>query len=157
MKEVKIQECPYWLLTQAGIRTRHDFARLAERNYGLTGPQMQTLCLLDPSSPSAMNTLSGQLSCDASNVTGIADRLVAQGYLMRQDSPTDRRVKMLALTPKGVKVRKKIIDDLEKIAPESLSRLTLAEREQLQALLYKALRPTVRNTTPPTDGTSSLH
>lgn len=141
MKESKLQESTYWLLTQAAIRTRHDFARLAERNYGLSGAQMHTICLLDPAAPAAMNTLSCQLSCDASNVTGIADRLVAQGYIIRQDSPADRRVKMLALTPKGAALRKKIIEDLDATAPEVFAQLSPAERSQLQALLRKALQP----------------
>ena len=137
MKEVNVQESVYWLLTQAAIRTRHDFARLAERNYGLSGAQMHTICLLDPAAPAAMNAL----SCDASNVTGIADRLVAQGYIIRQDSPADRRVKMLALTPKGVKLREKIIHDLDATTPESLTKLSPAELQQLRMLLHKGLQP----------------
>jgi len=141
MNNDRMQDSAYWLLTQAAVRVRHDFARLAEKNYGLTGPQMQTLCLINPSAPAAMNNLSCQLSCDASNVTGIADRLVAQGYIIRQDSPSDRRVKMLALTPKGEKLRVKIMSDLDAITPEGFSRLTAQELSQLQALLKKALAP----------------
>ena len=140
----RVQDSAYWLLTQAAIRVRHDFARLAEKNYGLTGPQMQTLCLLDPAAPAAMNTLSCQLSCDASNVTGIADRLVAQGYIIRQDSPADRRVKMLALTPKGQKLRERIIADLSSATPDGFAALSPAELEQLQKLLLKALAPPAR-------------
>jgi DNA-binding MarR family transcriptional regulator len=139
MNNDRMQDSAYWLLTQAAVRVRHDFARLAEKSYGLTGPQMQTLCLIDPSAPAAMNNLSCQLSCDASNVTGIADRLVAQGYIIRQDSPSDRRVKMLALTRKGEKLRVKIMFDLDAITPEGFSRLTAQELSQLQALLKKAL------------------
>lgn len=141
MNEEKAQENAYWLLIQVAIRARHDFARLAEKNYGLTGLQMQTLCLIDPAAPAAMNNLSCQLGCDASNVTGIADRLVAQGYLIRQDSPADRRVKMLALTPKGIKLRAQIITDLRATAPQGLAILTPQELEQLENLLSKVLRP----------------
>lgn len=141
MNNDRIQDSAYWLLTQAAVRVRHDFARLAEKSYGLTGAQMQTLCLINPSAPAAMNNLSCQLSCDASNVTGIADRLVAQGYIIRQDSPSDRRVKMLALTPKGEKLRVKIMSDLDAITPEGFSRLTAQELSQLQTLLKKALTP----------------
>lgn len=137
----RVQDSAYWLLTQAAVRVRHDFARLAEKNYGLTGPQMQTLCLIDPAAPAAMSTLSCQLSCDASNVTGIADRLASQGYIIRQDSPADRRVKMLALTPKGQTIRTRIIADLVAATPDGFSRLTTEELQQLQALLEKALVP----------------
>lgn len=141
MNTERVQDSAYWLLTQAAVRVRHDFARLAEKNYGLTGPQMQTLCLLDPDAPAAMNNLSCQLSCDASNVTGIADRLVAQGYIIRQDSPADRRVKMLALTPKGASLRAKIMADLDATTPHDFARLTTEERLLLQRLLKKALTP----------------
>jgi len=141
MNTERVQDSAYWLLTQAAVRVRHDFARLAEKSYGLTGAQMQTLCLLDPAAPAAMNNLSCALSCDASNVTGIADRLVAQGYIIRQDSPADRRVKMLALTPKGAKLRATILNNLDVITPEGFSRLTAAELTQLKALLKKALAP----------------
>lgn len=141
MNTEHVQDSAYWLLTQAAVRVRYNFARLAEKNYGLTGPQMHTLCLLDPTTPAAMNNLSCALSCDASNVTGIADRLVAQGYIIRQDSPADRRVKMLALTPKGVKLRAKIMAELDAAAPDGLSRLSNTELAQLKALLKKALTP----------------
>lgn len=141
MNTERVQDSTYWLLTQAAVRVRHNFARLAEKTYGLTGPQMQTLCLLDPAAPAAMNNLSCALSCDASNVTGIADRLVAQGYIIRQDSPADRRVKMLALTPKGIKLRATIMTDLDAMTPEGFSRLTDAELVQLKTLLKKALIP----------------
>lgn len=141
MNDQKMQESAYWLLTQVAIRARHGFARLAEKTYGLTGPQMQTLCLIDPTAPAAMNNLSCQLGCDASNVTGIADRLVAQGYIIRQDSPADRRIKMLALTPKGIKVRAQIATDLQAATPLGLATLTPTELEQLQHLLSKILLP----------------
>lgn len=147
MNDQKMQESAYWLLTQVAIRARHDFARLAEKAYGLTGPQMQTLCLINPNAPAAMNTLSCQLGCDASNVTGIADRLVAQGYIIRQDSPADRRVKMLALTPKGIKVRARIGTDLQAAATLGLASLTPSELEQLQRLLSKILQPPRDHTT----------
>jgi DNA-binding MarR family transcriptional regulator len=141
MNERTVQTNVYWLLTQAAMRARQDFARFAEKNYGLTGPQLYTLCVLDPATPAAMHSLSCQLSCDASNVTGMADRLVARGYLIRQDSPADRRVKMLALTPKGLKLRATILADLAATMPEGFTRLNADESATLTALLIKALAP----------------
>jgi DNA-binding MarR family transcriptional regulator len=129
----------YWLLIQLASRARHDFARIGESAYGLTAAQMQTLCLLPADAAIPMNVLSCQMSCDASNVTGIADRLETQGLLIRKDAPSDRRIKMLCLTPKGKTLRQRILRDLSLVEPEGLSYLNDQERKQLLDLLAKTL------------------
>ena len=48
-----------------------------------------------------MSGLAELLFCDASNVTGIADRLEARGLIERRSAGGDRRVKVLALTSAG--------------------------------------------------------
>jgi DNA-binding MarR family transcriptional regulator len=131
----------YWQLMQLAVRTRHDLARIAEKEYGLTGPQMHTLCLIQPDAPAAMNTLSCQMACDASNITGIADRLSAHGYIERRDDPSDRRVKVMVLTPKGTAMRQKILSELMGFMPGSADNLTAAETTMLQELLAKVLLP----------------
>ncbi|HSE29708.1 MAG TPA: MarR family winged helix-turn-helix transcriptional regulator [Candidatus Saccharimonadales bacterium] len=131
----------YWLLIQLANRARHDFARISEGVYGLTTAQMQTLCLLPADSAIPMNVLSCQMSCDASNVTGIADRLEAQGLVERKDDPNDRRIKMLSVTTKGRTLRQRILRDLSLAQPSGLTNLTAQEREQFLRLLDKALAP----------------
>lgn len=135
------QDSTYWLLIQLATRSRHDLARIGETMYGLTPPQIQMLCLLKPSDPSPMNQLSCQLACDASNITGIADRLEAQGLVSRKDDPADRRIKMLVLTDKGKALRSDIMTGLRTVQPDGLANLTQAEREQLESLLVKSLVP----------------
>jgi len=129
----------YWLLIQLASRARHDFARIGENTYGLTAAQMQTLCLLPADAAIPMNMLSCQMSCDASNVTGIADRLETQGLVVRKDDSSDRRIKMLCLTPKGKILRRRILRDLSLVQPDGLSQLNDQERHQLLDLLTKAL------------------
>ena len=51
--------------------------------------------------PLSMGELADRLLCDASNVTGIVDRLEARGLVERQADPDDRRVKRLVLTDAG--------------------------------------------------------
>ena len=46
-----------------------------------------------------MSSLAELLVCDASNITGIADRLEARGLVERRSVGADRRVKTLALHP----------------------------------------------------------
>ena len=51
--------------------------------------------------PLSMGELADRLFCDASNVTGIVDRLEARGLVERQPDPDDRRVRRLVLTAEG--------------------------------------------------------
>lgn len=134
-----IEDNAYWLLIQLANRARQDFMHISEGAYGLTAVQMQTLCLLPPDSALQMNELSCRMSCDASNITGIADRLEAQGLVMRKDDPSDRRIKMLSLTPKGKTLRRHILRDLSLVNPEGLISLDDQERKQLLSLLSKVL------------------
>src|SRR5215831_13644822 len=52
--------------------------------FDLTAMQGHTLRMLDPDRPVAMSALAGSLTCDASNVTGIVDKLESRGLIARQ-------------------------------------------------------------------------
>src|SRR5215470_16160072 len=65
----------------------------------LTEAQCHVLRLLEPESPTPMRRLADRLGCDASNITGIIDRLETRGLVERRACRHDRRVKELALTP----------------------------------------------------------
>ncbi|GHD95356.1 MarR family winged helix-turn-helix transcriptional regulator [Streptomyces naganishii] len=70
--------------------------------HGLTMAQAKMLTLLRQ--PLPMRALAGLLACDASNITGLVDRLEAQGLVSRHLDPGDRRVKNVVATEKGVEV-----------------------------------------------------
>ncbi|MFF1378648.1 MarR family winged helix-turn-helix transcriptional regulator [Streptomyces sp. NPDC058308] len=76
-----------------------DFTEAAASE-NLTASQGKTLSVLRQG-PAAMRVLARTLSCDASNMTGIIDRLEKRGLVHREPSPTDRRVKNVVLTPEG--------------------------------------------------------
>jgi DNA-binding MarR family transcriptional regulator len=80
----------------------------AAAEFGLTPPQMFALRSLDPGHPVPMRELAAHLHCDSSNVTGLVDRLTAQGLVERREAPHDRRVRMLAVTPEGARVRDRL-------------------------------------------------
>ena len=77
--------------------------------FDLTPAQGQALKVLDPARPMPMSTLAEALLCDASNVTGIVDKLESRGLIARQGSDQDRRVKQLAVTDRGRRIREKLI------------------------------------------------
>jgi DNA-binding MarR family transcriptional regulator len=65
--------------------------------FRLSPPQVYALRLLEPEQPLPMGRLACALGCDASNVTGIVDRLEQRGLIERRPSERDRRVKVLDL------------------------------------------------------------
>ncbi len=80
-----------------------------------------------------MGGLAQTLHCDASNVTGIVDRLTALALISRQEHPQDRRVKTLQLTVKGSRV----IDSIQAELPAKLGcdRLNEVDRRALRAIV----------------------
>src|SRR5438128_9367282 len=86
-----------------------------------------------------MRDLAGSLRCDPSNVTFLADRLEERGLVERRPDPSDRRVKLLALTPAGLAVRTRIVQAAATSSP--LARLSPADQQRLCRLLGKCLQP----------------
>jgi DNA-binding MarR family transcriptional regulator len=84
---------------------------------------------------STMGRVACVLRCDASNVTGIIDRLVSRGLVMRQEGRRDRREKTLQLTEKG----RDVIDGIIEKLPAALGCecLSTAERSTLHAAIGK--------------------
>jgi MarR family transcriptional regulator, organic hydroperoxide resistance regulator len=77
--------------------------------FDLTPAQGHALRVLDPARPVPMSTLAEALVCDASNVTGIVDKLESRGLIARQGTDHDRRVKQLAVTERGRRIRDKLV------------------------------------------------
>ncbi|WP_348534134.1 MarR family transcriptional regulator [Kitasatospora sp. MAA19] len=116
---------------------RHFAAAAAGR--GLTLMQGKTLSLL--TRPRSMRALAGLLSCDASNVTGIVDRLEGRDLVRREPDPADRRVKNIALTDEGERTVRSIRADLMS-GLTALEQLSDQDRTTLRALLDRAFPDT---------------
>ena len=55
-----------------------------------------------------MRFLADAHRCDASNITGLVDRLERRGLVERTPAPTDRRVTLVTRTADGSRVRKRL-------------------------------------------------
>ncbi len=113
--------------------------RMATMNeLGLAPMQSMALMQLRPGEPMPMSALANALMCDNSNVTGIVDRLEAQGLVERRASEHDRRVKTLVVTPKGIELR----GELERrmgVPPPPLANLSAEDAATLRDILQRAL------------------
>ena len=78
------------------------------------------------------------LACDASNVTGLVDRLESRGLIVRRASADDRRVKVIALTPTGARLRAELHQRLA-APPDPFQRLSEAEQRTLVRILERLL------------------
>lgn len=108
------------------------------RSLDLTPGELRALEALDPDHVQPMGALAGELRCDASNITWLADRLEARGLVERQSAPSDRRVKALALTAAGRAVREQITEQL-RTPPAQLLALPIHELRELRHLLNKCV------------------
>ncbi len=104
----------------------------------LSPAQCHLLHLIEPGRPVPMGQLAETLACDASNVTGLVDRLESRGLVRRRSSGADRRVKVLDLTARGTRVRGLFVERMA-APPASLGRLSAAEQRALVRILRRLL------------------
>jgi DNA-binding MarR family transcriptional regulator len=100
----------------------------------LSPVQCHVLHLIEPGRPLPMGRLADTLCCDASNVTGLVDRLESRGLIRRRASTGDRRVKVLELTPAGARLRAQLLRKMTGGA-RPLSRLSLDQQRTLVRIL----------------------
>lgn len=88
------------------VRVAEDFKKRSSaifKNYGLTFAQYNVLRVLN-SSPNGSNTVSNVgkiMLVTGGNMTGLSKRLERDGYLIRKSHPSDERVTLLEISPKG--------------------------------------------------------
>jgi MarR family transcriptional regulator, organic hydroperoxide resistance regulator len=103
----------------------------------LTPAQAHLLYRLEPAKALPMVGLAEALSCEASNVTGLVDKLEARGLIERRVDPNDRRVKMIALTASGQRFRVKLLERLSE-PPPFIASLSKEDKAALFAILKRA-------------------
>jgi len=130
--------CEAWqLLVRFALTQRATLPPLAAE-LELSPAQCHVLNLIDPDRPMPMGELACALACDASNVTGLVDRLESRGLLQRSPSAGDRRVKVLSLTPLGTRIRVALLDKMTS-SPPTLRRLSEADQRALARILRRLL------------------
>lgn len=104
--------------------------------YGLKPPMVFALQELEE--PKPMGRIAQLLQCDNSNVTWITDRLEERGLVERRADPRDRRVKLIALTGEGRRVRDEITARLSEPPPEFMA-LSKEDQRLLREIVRRAL------------------
>lgn len=113
-----------------------------QRNFGLTGPQLTTLRVIARLQPVSAGELARSANFNRGTLTGILDRLQANGFVSRNRYPPDRRSVILKLTLAGKRIlaeapyllRSRFLEELDRMAPSAQTAL-LNTLEQTASLM----------------------
>ena len=115
--------------------------KLTERSlleFGLSAPQMMLLGALYWDGRALVpRRVRNTLVVEAQSLTGLIDRLEAQGLAKRLSHPKDRRKIRIQITPKGRKKYDEAAARTDQTLETYFRALTSAERQQLRASLTK--------------------
>ena len=133
MNRAESDACRAWQLLMRFFFAQRAHLPASGAEFDLSPTQCHVLHLIEPGRPLPMSRLADTLSCDASNVTGLVDRLESRGLVRRQSSPQDRRVKVLQLTPAGKRLRAQLLREATWSLP--LARLSSDQQRTLVRIL----------------------
>lgn len=133
-------ELRLWLrLFSCKMLIESEIRRRLRDNFDITLPRFDLMAQLDKA-PAGMKLgeLSQRLMVSNGNITGLVDRLVAQGLLDRQAAPNDRRAQLVKLTAEGRRSFRTMAAAHENWIAEIFADLSPGEQETLMRILGKA-------------------
>jgi DNA-binding MarR family transcriptional regulator len=130
--------CHAWQLLVRFFFTQRAHLPTLAAELQLSTAQIHLLRAIEPGRPIPMRHAAQALACDASNVTGLVDRLESRGLIRRRPSEEDRRVTMLDLTPTGSRLRAVLIERMS-APPDAFTRLSERDRQELVRILSRLL------------------
>jgi DNA-binding MarR family transcriptional regulator len=94
-------------------------------------PQLRVLTLMATHGSLTLGAVAGALGVHPSNATRMCDRLVAAGYVDRQDDPQDRRQLRLTLTGSGRELVDSVMSHRRTAVRRALAEMTDEDRVRL--------------------------
>jgi MarR family transcriptional regulator, temperature-dependent positive regulator of motility len=114
-------------------------AEIGEAGFDLTPVQYAALAAIRTNPGIDQVTLAGLIAYDRTTITGVVDRLVQKGLLVRNPSSRDRRARELQVTEAGKRTLRGITPAVEAAQQTMLRGLTEKEGADLMRLLRKAI------------------
>jgi len=125
----------YWLLKKTASRLKKELRTKLE-DHDITWQQFHALYHI-PQEGIPSNELARELQCNASNMTGLIDRMIENGWVYREHSVEDRRVWFVKLTPEGEQKKATIFPQHQENIRERMEALSDEELILLEKLLTK--------------------
>ncbi len=139
MPEDHREELRLWLrLLTCTALIEGDVRRRLRERFDVTLPRFDLMAQLDKA-PDGMtlSDLSKRMMVSNGNLTGLVDRLVASGHIVRTVSPTDRRATVISLTDSGRAEFRAMAAEHELWIADLFGDLTARDRDDLMRLLGK--------------------
>lgn len=73
----------------------------ALKPYNLGHSQWQVLRIIEEEKKISIKKLREQLNVESGTITGVIDALIRKGWVIREEDPTDRRIKQISMTDRG--------------------------------------------------------
>ena len=119
--------------------------RRLRNDFDVTLPRFDLMAQLDkPPDGMTLSELSSRMMVSNGNVTGLVERLVADGLLARKPAPNDRRAQIVRLTAAGRRAFRTIARAHESWILQLFADLKPSEISALMGLLAKAKRSAAR-------------
>lgn len=134
---LRLLTCTNLIETEIRRRLREEFK--------VTLPRFDLMAQLDKN-PGGMTLgeLSSRMMVSNGNVTGLVERLLAQGLLDRRPSPNDRRAQLVSLSSDGRRAFRAMARTHENWIAEIFSELGPGEIDDMMRLLAKAKTSTAK-------------
>ena len=113
-------------------------AEVEAAGHDLTPVQYAALAAIGTNHGVDQVTLAGLIAYDRTTITGVVDRLVQKGLVVRQESSRDRRARELKITDTGRRTLRSITPAVEAAQRIMLRGLTDKEAKEFMRLLQKA-------------------
>lgn len=137
MSDQNLQDQLSLTILRASIKGKYGMVAVAEA-HNITLQQAITLSLLEPDTGVPMRAVGEYLTCDASTVSGIVDRLVSLKFIERKEKDTDRRIKLITLTKSGLRLREELLKVATEKRMPALNTLSNGELKEFIRLINKA-------------------
>ena len=79
--------------------------------------------------------MSALIAFDRSTIGDVLDRMAHKGWIRRSPALTDRRVKLIELTPDGARLLRQVRPAVQRVQDRILAPLAPADRESMVRLL----------------------
>ncbi|MFE5307516.1 MarR family winged helix-turn-helix transcriptional regulator [Isoptericola sp. NPDC056605] len=127
---------PTWLLGRAAARSSALLAgAFAEHGDGLRGYHYRLLAALEQWGPESQADLGRDTGIDRSDVTGALRELEDRGLVRREADATNRRRKIVSVTPSGLAVLRELDGVLDGVQEALLAPLSAAQRRQYAEIM----------------------
>src|SRR4051812_40042610 len=120
-------------------RASHVRAATALGSVGLTPASFGLLNLVGAREGAIQQELGAAMGIDRTTMVSLIDQLESAGLAKRTPSPTDRRARVIEMTPKGRRLLQRCRRMIGETEEEVLAGLSVDERDELLRLLRRAL------------------